>query len=189
MAHLSKLGVAAEIKAPHQQTDKRQKTANQVLHPAVRIAFFKGEQWDPSVAVRVRQLLLEIVKRYAQADRDISPTKVDAGASPKPSTITARNSIFAMAMALKATPALPKVTAAVDGKDEVELYCGNISPVAPDFDDPLFDDPLFDDPLFDDPLKWWKENSGPLKYMEGASRGIFTPFLVSASLLSVSSRA
>jgi hypothetical protein len=46
-----------------------------------------------------------------------------------------------MAMAMKATPALPKVTVAVDGEDEVDLYCGNISPIAPDFDDPL---------------KWWK---------------------------------
>ncbi|KAJ6590812.1 hypothetical protein B0H10DRAFT_1628179, partial [Mycena sp. CBHHK59/15] len=35
-----------------------------VLHPAVRIAFCKGEQWDPSVAIRARQLLLDIVKRY-----------------------------------------------------------------------------------------------------------------------------
>ncbi|KAF7372454.1 hypothetical protein MVEN_00106900 [Mycena venus] len=37
---------------------------------------------------------------------------------------------------------------AADGKEEVELYCGNISPVGPDFDDPL---------------RWWKENAGTLK--------------------------
>ncbi|KAF8189167.1 hypothetical protein K438DRAFT_1493839, partial [Mycena galopus ATCC 62051] len=35
-----------------------------VLHPAVRIAFFKGQQWDLNVAIRARQLLLNIVKRY-----------------------------------------------------------------------------------------------------------------------------
>jgi hypothetical protein len=111
----------------------------------VRIVFFKGEQWDPSVAVRSRQLLLDIVKKYAQADQDSSPTNVesdfDTGAGPKSSNVAAQNTIFAMVMALKATPALPTVTAAVDGRDEVDLYCGNISPVALDFDDPL---------------KWWK---------------------------------
>jgi hypothetical protein len=42
-----------------------------------------------------------------------------------------------MAMALKAPSALPKVTTAIDGKGEVDLYCRNISPVAPDFNDPL----------------------------------------------------
>jgi hypothetical protein len=48
-----------------------------------------------------------------------------------------QNTIFVMAMALKATPALPTATAAVDGTDKVDLYYGNISPVASDFDDPL----------------------------------------------------
>ncbi|KAJ7861174.1 hypothetical protein B0H13DRAFT_1900597 [Mycena leptocephala] len=47
-----------------------------------------------------------------------------------------------MAMALKATQASPAATVAAGRKDKVELYCGNISPVAPDFDDPL---------------KWWKD--------------------------------
>ncbi|KAJ7449761.1 hypothetical protein B0H11DRAFT_2332104, partial [Mycena galericulata] len=37
-----------------------------VLHPAVRIAFFQGQQWDPSVAIRARKLLLDIVKKYAE---------------------------------------------------------------------------------------------------------------------------
>ncbi|KAJ7869437.1 hypothetical protein B0H14DRAFT_3579819 [Mycena olivaceomarginata] len=91
--------------------------------------FFKGEQWDPSGSVRGSQLLLDIVKRYARSDQDISPANVDTGAGPKST------------MALKATRALPKVTVTADGKDEVDLYCGNISPVASDFDDPL---------------KWWK---------------------------------
>ncbi|KAJ7697274.1 hypothetical protein B0H14DRAFT_2418267 [Mycena olivaceomarginata] len=62
-----------------------------VLHPAVRIVFFKGEQWDPSIAVRARQLLLDIVKKYAQADQDSSPTNVesdfDTGAGPKSSNV------------------------------------------------------------------------------------------------------
>jgi hypothetical protein len=49
-----------------------------------------------------------------------------------------------MAMALKVTQASLAATVAADGKDEVELYCGNISPVALDFDDLL---------------KWWKVSS------------------------------
>jgi hypothetical protein len=137
----------------------------------VRIAFFKDEQWDPSVAIRARQLLLDIVKRYARADQDISPTNVDVGAGSNSSTITTQNTIFAIAMALKAPSTLPKVTTAIDGKGEVDLYCGNISPVAPDFDDPLkwwkvsvfF--PFF--PLFPGYgiESFWQENSGTLKYM------------------------
>jgi hypothetical protein len=46
-----------------------------------------------------------------------------------------------MAMAIKAIPTSATVAVAADGKAEVDLYCGNLSPVAEDFDDPL---------------KWWK---------------------------------
>ncbi|KAJ7881550.1 hypothetical protein B0H14DRAFT_2565780 [Mycena olivaceomarginata] len=49
-----------------------------VLLGAVHIAFFKGEQWDPSVAIRACQLLLDIVKRYARAGQAISLPDVDA---------------------------------------------------------------------------------------------------------------
>jgi len=77
----------------------------------------------------------------------IYTTKVDTGASSNSSTMTVQHTIFAMAMALKVTLALPKVTAAVDGKDKVDLYCGNVSPVAPDFDNPL---------------KWWRVSFFPL---------------------------
>ncbi|KAJ7301964.1 hypothetical protein DFH08DRAFT_827070 [Mycena albidolilacea] len=45
-------------------------------------------------------------------------------------------------MALKMTQTSPVATVAANGRDKVELYCGNISPVVPDFDDPL---------------KWWKD--------------------------------
>ncbi|KAJ6564822.1 hypothetical protein B0H19DRAFT_1259227 [Mycena capillaripes] len=41
-----------------------------------------------------------------------------------------------MAMALQHKPKASTSTAG-DGKDEADLYLGNISPVAPDFDDPL----------------------------------------------------
>ncbi|KAJ7671770.1 hypothetical protein B0H17DRAFT_1244929 [Mycena rosella] len=70
---------------------------------------------------------------------------------------TPSTSIFAMPMALEATPASKTVAPAVDGKDEVNLYCGNISPVAASFDDPL---------------AWWKENAGTLKYMARVARDI-----------------
>jgi hypothetical protein len=79
-----------------------------------------------------------------------------------------------MAMALKAAPAVQPVVTAADRKDEVDIYCGNISPVTQDFDDPL---------------KWWKvnfypffvfravdmsqkENTGTLKYMAHVARDI-----------------
>ncbi|KAF7346736.1 Reverse transcriptase-RNase H-integrase [Mycena sanguinolenta] len=117
-----------------------------VLHPAVRVAYFQSDQWDPSVAIRARRLLLNI-----------------AHAGTKSNSATPQNSVFAMAMALKAAPILSTATGsttatvASDGKDEVELYCGNISPVADDFDDPL---------------GWWKDNSGTLKYMGRVARDI-----------------
>ncbi|KAJ7708447.1 hypothetical protein B0H16DRAFT_1345051 [Mycena metata] len=107
-----------------------------VLHPAMRVAFFANDQWDPSVAIRARQLLLNIVKKYAQARQDNSPGRVGTDFAPKSSGETPQLSIFAMATALKTNPA-PAAPRAVNGKDEVELYCGNISPVAQGFDDPL----------------------------------------------------
>ncbi|KAJ7831822.1 hypothetical protein B0H14DRAFT_3463771 [Mycena olivaceomarginata] len=127
-----------------------------VLHPAARITFFKGNQWDPSIAVRARRLLLDIVKRCAKADRDTSPSSV-AAVSGSDSSNTTKSSVFAMAMALKAAPAVKTVSTTIDGKDEVELYCGNISPVSE---------------TFDDPLTWWKENVGTLKYMARIARDI-----------------
>jgi hypothetical protein len=116
-----------------------------VLHPAARITFFQTSQWDPSVAPRARQLLLDIVNRYARADRATSPTQVETESAHNSTSST---SIFAMAMALEATPASKTVAPAVDGKDEVDLYCGNISPVAASFDDPL---------------AWWKVSFSSLQ--------------------------
>lgn len=71
-----------------------------------------------------------MVKEYAQ--KFGSPSK---GAEPSVSRPEQPGSIFAMAIALKGTPSSTAVV--VDGKDEVDLYFGNISPVALDFDDPL----------------------------------------------------
>ncbi|KAJ7924535.1 hypothetical protein B0H13DRAFT_1601577 [Mycena leptocephala] len=107
-------------------------TSYSILHPAVRLAFFQGRQWDPSIAIRARKLLLNMVKKYAQADQRTSPTAPAAGSIQSTSTTT----VFAMAMALHTVPT-STATATGDGRDEVELYFGNISPVAPDFDDPL----------------------------------------------------
>ncbi|KAJ7742345.1 hypothetical protein DFH07DRAFT_777762 [Mycena maculata] len=59
-----------------------------------------------------------------------------AGAGPSVSQPEASGSIFAMAITLNgSTESVP--AGVVDGKDEVELYFGNISPVTGDFDDPL----------------------------------------------------
>jgi hypothetical protein len=67
-----------------------------------------------------------MVKKYAQAGNDAVGLPVDI------ETVT---SVFWMAMELQgkasSTSAIP------DGKAEVDLYIGNISPVGRDFDDPL----------------------------------------------------
>jgi hypothetical protein len=107
----------------------------------VHIAFFQSEQWDSIIAVCARQLLLDIVKKYARADDSKSPSDVSATSSRSSSSIPQTMTVFGMAMALKAAPAVQPVVTAADGKDKVDLYCGNISPVTQDFDDPL---------------KWWK---------------------------------
>jgi hypothetical protein len=66
---------------------------------------------------------------YAQAD---AKTPSDDAESSDSGSIP-HATVFGMAMALNGTP----VAAADDGKAEVELYCRNISPVAPHFDNPL----------------------------------------------------
>jgi hypothetical protein len=104
-----------------------------VLHPAVRLSFFKSSQWDPSVAVRAKMLLVTIVKKYAKADRHPAPSNVASAGSDQNTPATL---VFAMAMALQDQAATTKTTAG-DGKDEVDLYFGNISPVTLGFDDPL----------------------------------------------------
>jgi hypothetical protein len=142
------------------------------LHPVVRIAYFKGKQWDADVLIRARPLLLDIMKQYTQADGKRPATDVaessDSGSIP-------HTTIFGMAMALNDTPAANPVSAAADGKAEVNLYCGNICPVGLHFDDPL---------------GWWQvsfslllvfsngidplcqENAGTLIFMAHAARDI-----------------
>ncbi|KAJ7035955.1 hypothetical protein C8F04DRAFT_499685 [Mycena alexandri] len=69
-----------------------------VLHPAMRVAFFAGEQWDSSVAIRARQLLLDIVKKYAEAQQvedDSEPSGgIGMNSAPKSSGDTAHLSVF-----------------------------------------------------------------------------------------------
>jgi hypothetical protein len=87
-----------------------------------------------------------------------------------------------MAKTLQDQAATTKTTAG-DGKDKVDLYFGNISPVTPDFDDPL---------------GWWKvsfaflprircsilskQNVGTLEYMARVVRDILAIPGVSISL-------
>ncbi|KAJ7117991.1 hypothetical protein C8R43DRAFT_901672 [Mycena crocata] len=104
-----------------------------VLHPAIRLSFFQSDQWDSSVAIRGRRLLLQIVKKYAAQDK--SRTVDTESTNPDRTTAPGPTSVFAMAMALQGAGASTKPVS--DGKDEVDLYLGNISPVPLDFDDPL----------------------------------------------------
>ena len=77
---------------------------------------FQGSQWDSVIAVRVRKLLLNIVKKYADAEQTQAPvdsanTAVKAAQGP---------SLFAMAVALQDSPTVKPTTA--QGKGEVKLY-------------------------------------------------------------------
>ncbi|KAF7348260.1 Reverse transcriptase-RNase H-integrase [Mycena sanguinolenta] len=135
-----------------------------VLHPAVRLSFFESKQWDAEIPVRAKRTLIAIVKKYAKAShRPVARTITAATTLDK---CTPTTSVFAMAMALQDKS---EVSTAVsgDGRDEVDLYFGNISPVAHDFDDPL---------------GWWKQNQGTLKYMARVARDILAIPGVSVSV-------
>ncbi|KAF7370112.1 Reverse transcriptase-RNase H-integrase [Mycena sanguinolenta] len=135
-----------------------------ILHPAVRLSFFESKQWDAEIPVRTKRTLIAIVKKYAKAShRPVARTITAATTLDK---CTPTTSVFAMAMALQDKS---EVSTAVsgDGCDEVDLYFGNISPVAHDFDDPL---------------GWWKQNQGTLKYMACVVRDILAIPSVSISI-------
>jgi hypothetical protein len=100
------------------------------LHPAIRVDYFKSDQWDTIVAVRAKSLLTDIVKKYAQEH-----ARIISAPAPKPAASSSSTSVLARAMALGGTSRTK--TAVADGKAELNLYLGDISPVAEDFDDPL----------------------------------------------------
>ncbi|KAK7045126.1 reverse transcriptase-RNase H-integrase [Favolaschia claudopus] len=128
-----------------------------VLHPAMRLAYFQGSQWDKAVAIRAKKLVLDTVEKYVKAD--------SAGAAAAAATSSAAQvsapplTVFAMAMALDSTPSTEssEATPLSSAKDEVELYFGNISAVPKNFDDPL---------------GWWKANAGTLKYVARVARDV-----------------
>ncbi|KAF8215023.1 hypothetical protein K438DRAFT_768835 [Mycena galopus ATCC 62051] len=61
-----------------------------VLHPAIRLAFFQSKQWDASVAIRARKLLVDIVKQYAKADPHVSS---ETAATPADESTGERKSV------------------------------------------------------------------------------------------------
>ncbi|KAF7296753.1 Reverse transcriptase-RNase H-integrase [Mycena indigotica] len=132
-----------------------------VLHPAIRLAHFQSNVWDATIAVRAKQLLVNIAKEYATSSSSGQP---DAATSDSTSTTTSSASkpvgVFAMAMALNrgsTNSSSTSSTKRVDGTYEIDLYLGNISPV---------------DDGFDDPLTWWKNIAGTLKILSQAARDI-----------------
>ena len=97
-----------------------------VLHPAIRLVHFQGSQWDSVIAVRTRKLLLNMVKMYADAEQTQAPQAAD---SANTAVKAAQGpSLFAMAVAFKSQDSSAVKPTTAQGKGEVELHFGNISP-------------------------------------------------------------
>ncbi|KAF7291277.1 hypothetical protein MIND_01271500 [Mycena indigotica] len=115
-------------------------------HEEIRVVYFKSGQWDSAVATRAKNLLLAIAKTYAKrrSAPGTTTSTTNTVTVPQANVETSSESVFAMAMAL-------------GGKAEVELYIGDISPVAPGYDDAL---------------GWWKKMEETLPILAAAARDV-----------------